>query len=187
MQYDTTYTRQWVTGTTASRELCHRIPRTIFGRRWGSRTITKRTKERQFDTRKGDILPKGKFTELAVGYAGTFTLTRVYIYPGEEVEVPGFEHATGRRRLRSTQTLMATVVPVGVYAVPIPMNQVMTVFDETLADPYVKISYYIRKGFMVFDGPQGFDVQLHFRDRAQQREYCSEFTPPTEETGEIAA
>ncbi len=178
MTYDKVYTRQWVTGTTASRELSHRIPRTIFGLQCGRRTITRKTKERKFDTRTGDILPRGRFTELTVCFAGSFRLTRVYIYPGQETEVPNFDHIARRRRLRSTQELMATVVPDGVYAVPLPMSQVVVFFDETITEPYVKISYITRQGFMIYDGPQGFDVELHFRDAAQQREYCFEFAPP---------
>ena len=133
----------------------------------------KKFPKRVFDTRAGDVIP-AKFQELKRQMTVDVGLEKVYFYPGEEEEIPTFEHVARQRSLTSRKTLMAMLeLNDGVFY-EIAVDRLRVSYDASLKTPFVHLVVFQEFGFMTYSGHQPVLSTITFRDKAQQQDMIVE-------------
>lgn len=180
-----TFTRQWIEGMSAEELKNEIVQKRFLGIPFKS-TMRTRIPSRAFDSRNGDEVPE-KVQGCTARYEGTFPLLKLYLYPGEDFEVPTFDHLVGRRSLHSERTLMATLMLKGTAMWSTRANCISTNFDETAAESTARIAFTERRGPWVYPGPVDVTINLVFPNKAVMKELTVELAHETEVEAALAA
>lgn len=172
MTEGTLFNIDWICAVRESKTVRKKIRKRFLGiRYWGWHE--KRFPKRTFDTRQGDTIP-AKVTSYERQLSLQIGVRRMYIYPGEELEMPDFDHLVGRRELNVRETLMCMFELFDGTHHEMALEHVKILHDENQHEPTVHLVYLQKVGFLVFDGYRPQSATVTFRDDTQRRELVTE-------------